>query len=84
MSLRILTGKVGRDGCAASAGDVASQEMPGWMRDHAANQAAQERQSTARARALRLGAAQAKLAAAKQRRQQASCAVRAEHVQNGM
>ena len=55
---------------AVSAGGAAESEMPDWMRDHTAVRAAEQRRDAARARARRLQAAQAKLAAAKQRRQQ--------------
>jgi hypothetical protein len=44
--------------------------MPGWMRDHAANRAEEQRRTAAGARTRRIQAAQAKLAAAKQRAQQ--------------
>ena len=49
------------------AGD--EQALPAWMRDHAANMAAEQRRMAAEARARRIQAAQAKLAAAKQQAQ---------------
>ena len=44
--------------------------MPGWMRDHAAKRAAEQKRTAAEARTRRIQAAQAKLAAAKQLAQQ--------------
>ena len=49
------------------AGD--EQALPAWMRDHAANMAAEQRRMAAEARARRIQAAQAKLAAANQQAQ---------------
>ncbi len=51
-------------------GDAVKPDMPGWMRDHAATHAAEQRRNSAQARARRLQTAQAKLAAAKQRQLQ--------------